>query len=312
LFRILNIIGVLSVGWGFEISGRNLFNVLQRLSFPLSIALLNSEPTSVINTTPAPICYFATGFLIDKSHYMSIAESLQSRKLCSTPVKFIDDSNGLDGKESIQSSAEKLLGIINQDATDANRPVMLLGHSRGGAVASYAATKLIDSSNDAREDMNTLKMHSKEKRINVDSLILFDPVDDADLTTLKFIESKTVPFPPTFIVSTPYGGKSKYYKDTVFASSCAPPSRSSKLFYSIIQTVAENQEKGELHKQLKQHIRLNEYKDLGHLQLLDDTEVLFSGSPGVCSSNDEVKGKQIDERKIEIMDQIEKFLSGSK
>lgn len=108
-----------------------------------------------------------------------------------------------------------------------------------GAVATYTAAVLGSS--------------------RVAALVLIDPVDDSSLSTLHLLATASIKGaqPPTLIISTPYGGSSRYYSSTVFDSACAPPSRGPKAFY---KTLLEK----------KVGCAFYEFTDIGHLQLLDD------------------------------------------
>ena len=92
--------------------------------------------------------------------------------------------------------------------------LILIGHSRGGAVASIVASQLPSI---------------------VKALILLDPVDDGDSTACNEIVSSNIHLPPTLILSTPYGGFSSYYRKS-YSSACAPPDRGPEAFHRAYST----------------------------------------------------------------------------
>jgi len=106
------------------------------------------------------------------------------------------------------------------------------------------------------------------------SLILIDPVDDVNTSTLERLSSEAKELSrwvPTLIISTPYGGKSSYYK-TFYTSSCAPVDRSASRFFETISKLKYE------HQQL-----LITFPEIGHSQILDSSEKF--PFDGVCAQN---------------------------
>ena len=129
----------------------------------LSSTVLHPSPSHM--SLPAN-CYFATGFTIPKIHYDSLSAELVATNICRSPVNYVEDGNDLINKQDIPSSSSKLKYSLPKDETN----WILLGHSRGGAVAAYTAASMEDS-----EGPN--------------ALILIDPVDDESLTSMKFYDN---------------------------------------------------------------------------------------------------------------------------
>jgi hypothetical protein len=192
-------------------------------------------------------------------------------------------------------------------SSDQRLPLLLLGHSRGGAVMALAtvtfAKELLTSQLLLRARMK--KAHSKETPRLLPAAplltVLLDPVDTPDryvasqiLGTLKDSKSSRWPF-PMLIVSTPYGGGSAYYK-TKYDSACAPQGRNADVFYQAF-TAGVNDEKyaGAAQREGAQQHQANDYNsslpdvdkvtsssmktvvmmtlpDVGHMQLLDARE----------------------------------------
>ena len=221
--------------------------------------------------SPPPQCYFVTGFLIPKAQYTSLSSELVKADVCSSsPIKYVEDSNDLSDKQDIPSSSSRLKALLPSGSKYENS--ILFGHSRGGAVAAYTAASLAADTIDRPV-----------------ALVLIDPVDDTKLTTIEKI-SKSQSIPSTLIISTPFGGRSKYYKNAVFESSCAPTSRSSLAFFNAIsmrskeneneglyRTTAgidanEKKSMGKLSTKEDASLMLKEYKNIGHLQLLNDRQ----------------------------------------
>ena len=226
----------------------------EHLSLPV---VASSSSASMQNTR----IIFATGFQIPQRHYQSYAKDLASNSML--PF-FVPDTSPTDGSESLDDSAEKLIGQISklqrENTKSRTDSTILIGHSRGGAVAVVAASKA---------------------KIVVKALILIDPVDDKQGSAVHAILSNLKPI-PTLILSTPFGGYSSYYRKS-FASVCAPPVRGPEAFLIAFNT--RNQQLGNSVNSLsyeKPEILFLEYENIGHLELLDDLKGLSFGS--VCAA----------------------------
>jgi len=222
-----------------------------------SLSFINPLPSSSVENGGFvdTSILFATGFQIPAKHYQSYADDL-TRLLPSASVRFIQDENTIDGSETIEESAAKLSRQI-QLAAAGTRNVVLVGHSRGGAVAAYAVA------------MTPLSSSSR-----VSALVLLDPVDDIEKHSLAAMASSLIVFPPTLVISTPFGGSSKYYKSAVFESVCAPPDRGPKAFYLALEK-----------KGLENRAKFLEFKSIGHLELLDNHEDLLFASLCATGAN---------------------------
>ena len=204
-------------------------------------------------------CYFATGFMVPEKHYASLSSELIEANICKLPITFLEDGNDVRNKQDIASSSSRLSTFLPRDNTE----WILFGHSRGAAVAAYTAASSGYS----------------DKPI---ALILIDPVDDEYFTTIRHIQ-ESEHFPRTYIASTPFGGSSKYYKNAVFTSSCAPPMRSSPAFFKAISSrIKEDTAKLGYHDkedtvegvsaERLSSLTLKEFENIGHLQLLNDRQ----------------------------------------
>ncbi len=196
--------------------------------------------------------------MIPKKQYDSFSLELVQENICRSRITFLEDENDLSNKLDIPSSSSRLRQFLPEDKTN----WVLIGHSRGAAVAAYSSASMEPS-----------------KKPN--ALVLIDPVDDERSTTIEYIRTSHH-FPRTYIVSTPFGGRSRYYKNATFESSCAPPSRSSSAFYETISTRLKDDSeaiatdykdvvKGNKIEYVPEVV-LKEYKNIGHLQLLNDRQ----------------------------------------
>ena len=141
---------------------------------------------------------FHTGFGITTTHYQSYAHLLSEAGIPTLLVGDVDESD--DTALSMRRDAASLLAQDTTKPAGVDTHLLLVGHSRGGAVAALAATQ--------RE---------------TDALVLLDPVDTSDGLVLAAIAGGTKMQPPrhVLIVSTPYGGLSSYYR-VRYESACAP------------------------------------------------------------------------------------------
>ena len=151
---------------------------------------------------------FHTGFRITTTHYQSYENLLSQEGISTLLVGDVEESD--DTVESIQHDAISFLThAATKPGKDHHNHLLLMGHSRGGAVAALAATQ--------RE---------------TEALVLLDPVDTSDHFVTEAItkadnavnaDGKGKQSRPrnVLIVSTPYGGLSSYYR-VRYESACAP------------------------------------------------------------------------------------------
>ena len=195
------------------------------------------------------VLFFCPGFLIDSKFYSSYLKLLNPAK--AFVFAQLDNSTFTEEANSLVNE------VINQVAEDCK--IVLMGHSRGGAVVSIALCLLAQR-----------KMNLQENNIFT---VLLDPVDTAEHTALSFIRNcKTNSLTKALLVSTPYGGTSSYYKVN-YESSCAPNSRNSDAFFAAFE--------------LKNNVDITYavLPNVGHLQLLDDG---FS-SASICAPGKFIK-----------------------
>mmetsp|Transcript_38190 Transcript_38190/g.38876 ORF Transcript_38190/g.38876 Transcript_38190/m.38876 type:complete len:363 (-) Transcript_38190:102-1190(-) len=201
---------------------------------------------------------FFGGYLIDPSQYSQFLSSLNLTRI----IIITSLSNGND----IIKDANKVISIVLQkqneikvtnsrrlqrgDGVD-NSNLMLIGHSRGGAVMAMAAAEL------ARREVML-------------PTVLIDPVDTSDYITLSSLQNIThihpvdnnyttnntnydidnnedhintsshsdtgVVLPITLLISTPWGGRSRFY-GVNYDSACAPTNRNAHAFYPFYKHI---------------------------------------------------------------------------
>lgn len=197
-----------------------------------------SSAAEISRGAPLQTCFFVPGFKVPRRCYERY-ERIIRENFNNLSFHFFEDSQSGSGGTDIVQSVDCLLSYIRKSNS---KDIVLIGHSRGGAVASAAAAKLSGCK----------------------ALILLDPVDDSTLTAINILSSTSI-FCPTLIFSTPFGGRSKYYK-TEYSSACAPPERSSVPFFDALR--------------FSSRVLLT-IPDIGHLQLIDHTESFSFGN--VCA-----------------------------
>lgn len=180
------------------------------------------------NFSPS-FCVLCTGYRIPVSCYDEMARAV------SADAVFGDE---YQTSPSLGHSARKLEMLVMKESLPRSS-VLLVGHSRGGAVATLAS------------------LASPETRKRVCGLILVDPVDDELLTvqTALLAESNyTLEF-PIMVISTPFAGESSFY-NTPYKSVCAPDGRGPNSFFSALKLRASAS------------LTLITIPSLGHLALL--------------------------------------------
>lgn len=167
------------------------------------------------------------GFTIPSICYEEIGRAFGAASVCSG-----------DDRESLEASSVRLRQVCSRESP----ALSLFGHSRGGSVAVDAALELGPR--------------------GVSRLVLLDPVDDAELTTLRKLDGPPrAPLPPCLLISTPWAGASSYYHYN-YESACAPPARSAAAFSRALQ------------RRVGAPGLLVEVPSLGHLAMLSHPEAL--------------------------------------
>jgi pimeloyl-ACP methyl ester carboxylesterase len=177
------------------------------ISSAVAFALLGASiisPSSSTSATTLPQVVVCGGFRIPARHYSSIVDSFVAAGY-SSPVVI----EQVDDGETLGESAQRALSsMVGKGA------VILIGHSRGGAVALRIAFAL------------------QERAISV---ILLDPVDDRESSTINLaVASPSLFLPPrVLVISTPYAGASAFYHET-YQSACAPAGRNGDSFAAAL------------------------------------------------------------------------------
>ena len=229
---------------------------------------------SLLQNTDTDICVFSPGFKIELEQYKNIAyrDYPYTR---SSIFATADDSDSTNvslkrDAEGVLSEVKRLVNLGQKSKERDNRrfPILLMGHSRGGSVATLAATILLDAivkntKVGAASSVTDSLISSPAKAL----LVLLDPVDSSEGATLLAIKSSLQGIKlrdgiradkrlqksdysgtsaltisdlnrgdvcpawpwPVLILSTPYGGSSGYYK-VPYESACAPVLRNGDAF----------------------------------------------------------------------------------
>lgn len=229
------------------------------------------------------ICIFSPGYKIELEQYRNIAYGAYPYTRSSI---FATADDGGSSNVSLRRDAEAVLSevkrLVNVGHTSKERknlgyPLLLMGHSRGGAIATLAAIM----------HLNAVVLNTKVGTDNsvIDSLvssptkallILLDPVDSSDNTAVMAVETSLQSIQlhdwshldkrlqksdysetntlsksdqsrlcniwpwPVLIISTPFGGSSSYYK-VPYESACAPISRNGDAFAKAFISCAIDQ-----------------------------------------------------------------------
>jgi hypothetical protein len=229
---------------------------------------------SLLQNTDTDICVFSPGYKIELEQYKNIVYK-DYPYTRSSVFAIADDGDGSNvslkrDAEGVLSEVKRLanLGHKSKERDNLRFPLLLMGHSRGGSVATLAATILLDAivkntKVGAASSVTDSLISSPAKAL----LVLLDPVDSSEGATLLAINSSlqgikirdgsradkrlqksdysgTNPLSvsdlnrgdvctawpwPVLIISTPYGGSSGYYK-VPYESACAPVSRNGDAF----------------------------------------------------------------------------------
>ena len=189
---------------------------------------------------------------------------------------FMQDASTLSQEIPILEASE---AVVNQLKNGHKQiPIILMGHSRGGALAALSAMK---------------------EPSRVTAVVLLDPVDDNSMTLWNSLSTRRCegnPLPPFFIVSTPYGGRSSYYKKAIFTSACAPEGRNAAAIWSAFRSCEQNV--GLLVK----------FPELGHFQLFHTDISESSSFANICATNDRLSYDRISSYKILLFSMVFRFL----
>lgn len=229
---------------------------------------------SLLQNTDTGICVFSPGFKIELEQYKNIVYKDYPYTRSSVFATADDgDSSNLSLKRDAEGVLNEVksmanLGHKSKERDNLGFPLLLMGHSRGGSVATLAGTILLDAivkntKVGAASSVTDSLRSSPAKAL----LVLLDPVDSSEGAALLAISSSllgiklrdgsradkrlqksdysgTNPLSvsdlsrgdvctawpwPVLIISTPYGGSSGYYK-VPYESACAPVSRNGDAF----------------------------------------------------------------------------------
>lgn len=353
-------------------------NSHQMLLIALSAALTVATPAasrateeseyleSLLQNTDTDICIFSPGYKIELEQYRNIAykEFPYTRSIILATADDGDSSNfslNCDA-EAVLSEVKRLaiVGHTTKEKDSLGFPLLLMGHSRGGAVATLAATMHLNAvvrntKVGAAKSVTESLISNPAKAL----LVLLDPVDSPKASALQAVMSslqviqnrdrsqfaKSLQKPdnsgtdtitisdqtkgfahtiwpwPVLIISTPFGGSSKYYR-VPYESACAPVSRNGDAFAkaficssvnqgfplstdsstsqsilppSVIYENKESDEKcsvgdEEVPRRRVLHVKL---PDVGHTQMLRSRKKSTFGS--VCASNELIPDSTVQE-----------------
>lgn len=178
-----------------------------------------------------------TGYKIEANQYNSLAKSLSSHidfsiltgadDADSTIDSLIIDAEAVLTEAQRSNSGIKNLALYQENKVEMGNPLLLMGHSRGGAVAALAATKLLQNNSKMRKSNKSLSTDKLDIYLPKLLLVLLDPVDTEKGSVVRALQESYAQFDssrtqagtdssiwhfPVLIVSTPYGGFSSYYK----------------------------------------------------------------------------------------------------
>ena len=313
---------------------RNLHHSLRFLLTSMSVTLCLKLPAEskasdlCLGSTSAPVSVFSPGYKIELQQYQNLLDKMYP---CVKPSLLAASDNADSTIESLKHDAQDVLNearklsAASNHARDKISPIILMGHSRGGAVAALAAAIFLES-----------MIGDENRNLNVNFLptnlllVLLDPVDSPELAVMKTLQKSMSracsyaiggstssrffqdsdrlrneslsawPF-PVLIISTPYGGSSAYYK-VPYESTCAPTIRSGDAFFKIFRSSemqsGESVEPTFTPTRAAMNIKGNSRNilqvrliDVGHTQLLASRKTSPFGS--ICSYNDKVSDEDV-------------------
>eukprot|EP01038_Epipyxis_sp_PR26KG_P005940 gene5940-8188_t len=227
-----------------------------------------------------------SGYLIPLGYYLHIMNALNSsisstfatkfllfddQELTSIHASTINDTSNTDSNEGeLNKSAEIIKSVVLKEVKEGD-VVCVMGHSKGGAVAALVGVKL------QAFFVNTL-------------LILLDPVDLVDLQAIRSIDKIKLMKPlNSLIISTPFGGYSKYYHSN-YESACAPPQRGATIFYDKLRNLNNDLLKSSISlaessvHNISLYTKLVTFPQVGHFQFLRNRNNLTFSS--VCAEGE--------------------------
>lgn len=257
----------------------------------------------------SPVSVFSPGYKIEVQQYQKILEQIFPYSKA-TVLAQADDADSTT--ESLKHDAQGVLNeasklfVESKKGRDEVSSMVLMGHSRGGAVAALAAAMYLDSmTGNERRDKVTLNIENTTLLpVNV-LLVLLDPVDSSEHVVLESLrESMTKvnsswPW-PVLVISTPFGGSSAYYK-VPYESACAPATRNgdafSDLFLSFEPSSSISRESSyektgaNMSERKAPHVLQVRLIDVGHTQLLGNRKASTFGS--VCAANNKIRDEDV-------------------
>jgi pimeloyl-ACP methyl ester carboxylesterase len=273
----------------------------------MSIAICLKIP-GISGATDVPytsqVSVFSPGYKIEVQQYEKILDQIYPY---SKPTVLAAPDDADSTIESLKRDAQGILNeasrlfVASKKEQDNVSSMILMGHSRGGAVAALAAAIYhnIATGNEKRDTVLS----------NIDDitplppkvlLVLLDPVDSSERVVLdcigESITRKNSAWPwPVLVISTPFGGSSAYYK-VPYESACAPTTRNGDAFSEIfsssmpsprtIQDPSFRKVNADTSKRKAPNVLQVRLIDVGHTQLLANRKASMYGS--VCAANNKI------------------------
>jgi pimeloyl-ACP methyl ester carboxylesterase len=275
----------------------------------MSIALCLKLPeksgaTDVYTSSYSPVSVFSPGYKIEVQQYKKILDQIYPNSK-PTVLAAADDADSTI--ESLKHDAQSVLNEASRLFVASNKgqnhlsSMILMGHSRGGAVAALAAATLLNSTtgNERRDAVLSNIEHITVLPPKV-LLVLLDPVDSSERVVLNSLRESITrsnsawPW-PVLVISTPFGGSSAYYK-VPYESACAPATRNGDTFSEILTSYKPSSRitqdpslrKASAHASGRKasHVLQVRMIDVGHTQLLANRKASTYGS--VCAANSKI------------------------
>lgn len=141
---------------------------------------------------------FLTGFKLEAKQYNNLANSLSSHIDFFILPGADDADSSIDSlifdAESVLTEARRLNpGMYNpslyqKNEVDAREPLLLMGHSRGGAVAALAMARLIQNYSKIWKSNKNLSFNGIESPLPKLLLVLLDPVDTEKRNVVRALQ----------------------------------------------------------------------------------------------------------------------------
>jgi hypothetical protein len=139
-----------------------------------------------------------TGFKLEAKQYNNLANSLSSHIDFSILPDFDDADSSIDSlifdAETVLTEARRLNpGMYNpslyqKNEVDTGQPLLLMGHSRGGAVAALAMARLIQNHSKIWKSNKNLSSNEIESPLPKLLLVLLDPVDTEKRSVVRALQ----------------------------------------------------------------------------------------------------------------------------